>query len=328
MASIYIIKNTINNKVYIGQTIQPISIRFTNHKMASRIEDTKFYRAIRKYGEENFYIELLETVPFHDLNEREKFWIKYYDSYYHGYNSTLGGDGVSRLDYNFIYNEWSNGKSCAQIGTENNISRDVISRILKNEFNISEKDIINRGYEYNHTLSSQFILSKWNDGLTPNQIRSQYGSSIEYIKNVLLNAGISQTEFKSRADDNQRILKCEQILKYWKEGLTITEISKIGGNYHTIHKILIDNGVTSEEISNRKKLHCNQNAKAVVQLTLNNEYIDTFPSALVAAKSLGHKSGSSIGGCCMKKPKYKTAYGFKWMFEEDYMKSGDKNGTQ
>jgi len=67
--------------------------------MASRVEDTKFYRAIRKYGENNFYIELLETTTIDNLNEREKYWISYYNSYKNGYNSTLGGDGVIRLDY-------------------------------------------------------------------------------------------------------------------------------------------------------------------------------------------------------------------------------------
>jgi len=67
--------------------------------MASRIEDSKFYRAMRKYGEENFYIELLETVAIESLNDREKYWIKQYDSYYNGYNSTFGGDGTIKYDY-------------------------------------------------------------------------------------------------------------------------------------------------------------------------------------------------------------------------------------
>ena len=105
MGSIYIIRNTINDKVYIGQTVQSLATRFLNHKMASRTEDTKFYRAIRKYGEDNFYIELLETVDYKDLNDREKYWIKYYNSYYNGYNSTLGGACCNhKPKYNTAYN--------------------------------------------------------------------------------------------------------------------------------------------------------------------------------------------------------------------------------
>ena len=85
LGKIYIIKNNINTKVYIGQTIQTLGKRFSNHKIASNFEDTKFYRAIRKYGKENFYIELIEEVPQEELNNRECYWIKFYDSYYNLY---------------------------------------------------------------------------------------------------------------------------------------------------------------------------------------------------------------------------------------------------
>ena len=58
---IYIIRNTINNKVYIGQTISSINLRFRNHLSAARNGgDYIIGKAIRKYGESNFYVELLE----------------------------------------------------------------------------------------------------------------------------------------------------------------------------------------------------------------------------------------------------------------------------
>lgn len=50
------------------------------------------YRAIRKYGLENFTFEVLEECPSELLNEREIYWINYFDSYYNGYNCTLGGN--------------------------------------------------------------------------------------------------------------------------------------------------------------------------------------------------------------------------------------------
>lgn len=49
-------------------------------------------RAIHKYGREHFKIELIEEVPVETLNEREKYWIDFYDSYNTGYNLTLGGN--------------------------------------------------------------------------------------------------------------------------------------------------------------------------------------------------------------------------------------------
>ena len=91
---IYIIKNLINNKVYIGQTIQKLSKRFNGHCCYSKTDKSiNMYikRAIHKYGRENFSIELLEECNIEDLNQREQYWIKKYDSYNNGYNLTLGG---------------------------------------------------------------------------------------------------------------------------------------------------------------------------------------------------------------------------------------------
>ena len=89
---IYIIRNTINSKVYIGQTKVSLKLRFQNHLSAARNgKDYVIGKAIRKYGEENFYIELLEECTIEELNERERYWISYYDSYNQGYNRTVGG---------------------------------------------------------------------------------------------------------------------------------------------------------------------------------------------------------------------------------------------
>lgn len=92
MGIIYKIYNDINDKLYIGQTVQPLIRRWQAHLKDSKILDTHFYRAMRAYGVEHFLIEPIETVPDEQLNEREQYWIAYYDSYHNGYNSTIGGD--------------------------------------------------------------------------------------------------------------------------------------------------------------------------------------------------------------------------------------------
>lgn len=325
MGSIYIIKNNINNKVYIGQTIQALNIRLQNHKMASRIEDTKFYRAMRKYGEDNFFIELLETVSNDKLDERERYWIKEYDSYYNGYNSTLGGNGTPRIDYNLIIQEWKQGKSVKQISDTLKLDRTTVSRILKTVFNISVEDIKQRGYQLLYSLTPDFILEQWNQGLTPHQISIKYGGDTNTIKKVLSQFGITDIDFKKRANMQQHLLSEEKVLKLWKMGLNITQISKIGGNRQTIRNILLTNGITEQEIDQRKRDTCNKNAKPVVQLTQDDIYLNTFPSAKKAGESLG-KPSTSINGCCNHKPKYRTAYGFKWMFLDEYIrwKEGSK----
>jgi group I intron endonuclease len=96
---IYAIRNKINSRVYIGQTIRPISKRFEEHIANTRGEHLKLYRAIKKYGSDNFYIELIEECDSKLLNEREIYWISYFNSYKNGYNSTPGGNApYSKLE--------------------------------------------------------------------------------------------------------------------------------------------------------------------------------------------------------------------------------------
>lgn len=79
-----------NDKVYIGVTTRSIEERFQEHK--SRIEERNsihLYQAMKKYGKENFYIELIDTAESkEEMFEKEKYYIKLYDSYNNGYNLT------------------------------------------------------------------------------------------------------------------------------------------------------------------------------------------------------------------------------------------------
>lgn len=88
---IYKITNIQNNKIYIGQTIRPIEQRFHRHlnDALNNIIDTHFARAIRKYGKDSFIIEQIDTANTQkELNEKEQYWIKFYNSIENGYNET------------------------------------------------------------------------------------------------------------------------------------------------------------------------------------------------------------------------------------------------
>lgn len=93
MGYIYKIYTQDSNKIYIGQTINPIQERFKQH--LTRDYGTKLAQAFDKYGRNNFQIQLIEEVSNELLNEREKYWIKYFDSFYNGYNMTEGGQTTS-----------------------------------------------------------------------------------------------------------------------------------------------------------------------------------------------------------------------------------------
>ena len=101
MCSIYKITNLINNKVYIGQTQQNYLDRFIQHKSHARRyhSDHKLARAFRKYGDENFKIEEIEKCEYAKLDEREIYWIDYYNSTNdkYGYNILLGGQQQKRI---------------------------------------------------------------------------------------------------------------------------------------------------------------------------------------------------------------------------------------
>lgn len=99
MAFIYKITNMLNTKVYVGKTERDIETRWKEHlRHVNTYPDIPLYRAIRKYGKENFYIEKIEECDNRVVDEREKYWIAFYDSYHKGYNCTLGGEG-SLLQY-------------------------------------------------------------------------------------------------------------------------------------------------------------------------------------------------------------------------------------
>lgn len=98
ICSIYRCTNILNGKVYIGFTTD-LKKRISVHLSSSKKEDTKFYRAIRKYGKDNFVWEVIyQSLDFdHCLNIMEGYFITLYDSYKRGYNSTTGGDGAKGM---------------------------------------------------------------------------------------------------------------------------------------------------------------------------------------------------------------------------------------
>lgn len=87
---IYIIKNDINTKVYIGQSLDSKQ-RFKSHCKGD-YDNSLIDKAIQKYGKEHFWFEILES-QIENYNEREKYWIKYYNSLIpFGYNILAGGE--------------------------------------------------------------------------------------------------------------------------------------------------------------------------------------------------------------------------------------------
>lgn len=98
--TIYKHTNLRNGKVYIGQTKQPPKYRYGPEGRKYTKDNLKFYNAIQKLKREDIHAwdNLIEHKDIEtgiqtqeEADEREKYWIAYYDSYKNGYNMTKGG---------------------------------------------------------------------------------------------------------------------------------------------------------------------------------------------------------------------------------------------
>lgn len=99
---IYKITNTVNNKIYIGQTTKTVEARFKMHLNASGAKAKKtihLYAAMNKYGKSNFIVEQIDVATSRrDLNKKERYWIEYYDAINNGYNMMPGGNDENPMN--------------------------------------------------------------------------------------------------------------------------------------------------------------------------------------------------------------------------------------
>lgn len=106
--TVYLAKNLLNDKVYVGITTRPLSLRISEHIHDSKVgnfhSDTYFHKAIRKYGSCSFAFSAIEQISCsseqelrNKLYELERYYINFYQSNnkHFGYNLTNGGDGIT-----------------------------------------------------------------------------------------------------------------------------------------------------------------------------------------------------------------------------------------
>ena len=176
---IYIITNTINSNVYIGQTIQTLENRWRAHcrnKCSNNEMNMCIKRAILKYGKQNFSITELERCKVTELDEREIYYIQLYNSYMEGYNSTKGGkSGIKELKLDIEQQQdcvelYKLGFSLREVAKEFNVDKATVKHIIEvnniplrttRTYKLSQKDR-EEVLKDCKVLSRKEVMDKWN----------------------------------------------------------------------------------------------------------------------------------------------------------------------
>lgn len=283
---IYKATNLTTNKVYIGQSNQTLEKRMRQHlsRATTNYDPTNhFHNAIRKYGFQDFVFQIIEDdiVSKEILNEREKYWIEYYDSYYDGYNSTIGGDTGLRRDDAVIVALFHEGYTTKQICQMTGYHRSTIYESYK--ANGLQEENNKRKNEQNKLRCSERV--------------EQYTLKGEYIKTY------------ESAMDAGRELGSQSMIS----GVCRQEKSCLSA-YGYLFKYESDTRNIFEWVdryNNRK--NSGKPKKKIRQKDKNKNEIAIYQSAADAAKALNIKDKSNI---CAAARKGCTAYGYYWEYIE------------
>lgn len=285
MAFIYKITNNINQKVYIGKTVRTVDIRWKQHLQRGRelFRKEHLYRAMRKYGINNFSVETLEECPDDLRYERESYYICLYNSLEPlGYNYLLYQNGTypNEKIEEVVLQEWLQGMLMCHISEKLHISVKKISEILK-KHNITNEEIQKRKSAYIGEKSSKSV--------------NQYNLSGDFIRQWV-SASVAGRELRINCASISKNC-CGDLLSYKGFIWQYEELDNI------------------EDIIEKMKTikKTGKNKKAIIQLDKNREFIQEFESASAAGRFLG----KAHAGIAYAARTGGTAYGFYWKYKEE-----------
>lgn len=209
--AIYKITNMINNKIYIGQSIDP-NHRFISHcsRANNDSDNSPIHTAIKKYGKENFVLDIIEWTE--DYNNRERYWIQKLNSLSpFGYNVAKGGEEpphkygeqhhksiITEEQVNIIINELKKGE----------LTEPQIGKLFNPPFNQTLINNINWG-----------ITHKRNNETYPIRKNCPYNLTLEQVGDIkwLL---------------RNTLYPCSQIADYYHVNTSTIKHINMGRNYH------------------------------------------------------------------------------------------------
>lgn len=290
LIGIYKITNLINNKVYIGQTIdyERRIDEHIRHYLNSNYHDfnSLLYKAIRKYGINNFSFEMIEECDTSELDNKEVKWIKEYNSYCNwpnsnGYNMTVGGQGNRKITPEQVLIEWNNGLSKQEIMKKFSLSTDTVKFYLRT-CNISAKEILERSVKYKAKPVLQYSLK--------GEYLHEYFSINEAVRSIHDRKATTSGICEACSSNYKHTTAYGYIWKYKDDP---TDIS-----------ILVEN---ANKVSHHKNRKVNQYDK-------NGNFLKAFNTMTEAKDFIGAKSISSITNACNGRSR--TAGGYIWRYAD------------
>lgn len=292
MIGIYKITNQINGKVYIGQSVK-IKSRWKQHKQEAKSNrrNTFLYNAMRKYGLDNFSFEVIEECEENQLNEREIYWISYYDSFNKekGYNMTPGGSEPIKINPQEIYDLWDQGYCVSDIEEKlkDKIGHTTIQNYLHEYSNYSSQESRKRGGQ------KSYEKAKLNGHLSAhmsNRIIKQYDLWGNFL-----------AEFSS-LEEAEKITGIDSVVI----GRVLNGHQEQAGGYQWITE-----GVP-KDLTKTIRLKF-----GIIQYDLQGNEIKRYPSLASAAQAMkcDHKNISRV---CKHEKNRITACGYKWEYDYSY----------
>lgn len=296
---IYCITNSKNGKQYIGQTATTVHKRFTEHLRCARVDEESpylLYRAIKKYGEENFNIETLLTIYASSrtelkekLNEKEIYYIRIFNTYKpNGYNMTLGGFAFADHACRKVYQVQKDGlviakfESMAEADIINDLPLGSVSRALTYATHYA------KGYYWFDDNNDSVRIGDYVDITIQKSRQPIY--QFDLSGNLLATfSNISEASFATNIPQ-KTIYKASNGYR------------KSAYGYMWSYDESIENYMSNKGVCR---------SISVIQLTIDGEKIREYSSATEAARELGLQQ-SLISACC--RGKRQSTGGYRWAF--------------
>ena len=322
ITGIYKIENSINHKCYIGQA-KDIHKRWNRHR--TEPFNTKgpsynypLYRAIRKYGLNNFTFEILEECKVSELNEKEIFYIKKFDTFFNGYNQTFGGDNTSVIDkqivIGIIYDLENTNLFHREIAEKWNISTEMVQGINTGRYWKHDR-------EYPIQIKKKPLIKMVNnkivicDGHSKEKVFCKdCGKEISYGAKRCVDCGYKNSRKCERPSKEELY----NLLKEYKNFTYIANLFNVSDNavkkwckqYGIPH--LISNYI--EKIKKVKKPYFPKRPIHMIDIK-TNKIIKTFSSQTEAEMELRGKCTGYITKALSGKNS--SVYGYKWKYADE-----------